>query len=94
MEKIRFNIDELQVQSFATTGGNAAERGTVRAHAPTDQVECYTWDVAWNTCWDSCDRCSPPQNDWTMDCTDNCNDTNYSCTETQYPFCGGGFSRA
>lgn len=85
MEKLRFTLDELQVQSFATSAGDSRERGTVRAHAPTDPVEC-TGDNIWNTCCDSCDpdRC-PPQNDWTMDCTDNCNDTNYG-------MCSGGFS--
>jgi len=76
VEKLRFTLDELQVQSFITSGPDTGE-GTVRAHAPTDPVECPTWDGAWNTCGDSCEQCSPPQNDWTYDCTDNCNDTNY-----------------
>ena len=59
MEKVRLTLDELQVQSFATTDGPADARGTVRAHdAPTDQLECPTacpeWDTCWNTCGESC----------------------------------------
>jgi hypothetical protein len=54
MEKMRLNFDELQVQSFATSGADA-RRGTVRAHdAPTDQVECPTVDPVWDSCWASC----------------------------------------
>ncbi|HEX8243734.1 MAG TPA: hypothetical protein VF541_09570 [Longimicrobium sp.] len=55
MEKIRLALDDLSVQSFATTDGAAGARGTVRGRdAPTDQVECPTADVNWNTCWDTC----------------------------------------
>lgn len=59
MDKVRLTIDELEVQSFATSNADAARRGTVRAHdAPTDQLECPTacpnWDTCWNTCGDTC----------------------------------------
>ncbi|HVH14067.1 MAG TPA: hypothetical protein VM759_13495 [Longimicrobium sp.] len=83
MEKLRVTLEDLQVQSFTTSGPDFRMRGTVRAHAPTDPVECLTGDDPWNTCHDSCDpdRCAP-QNDWTIPCTDNCNDTNYG-------FCSG-----
>jgi hypothetical protein len=52
MEKVRLSLDELEVQSFATTTGEAQRRGTVRGHdAPTDEVECPTADYRWNTCF-------------------------------------------
>lgn len=55
MEKTRLTLDDLQVQSFATTASPASQRGTVRGHdLPTDQVECPTADPNWNTCWASC----------------------------------------
>jgi len=55
MRKTRLTLEDLDVQSFATTSGTGAQRGTVRGHdAPTDQVECPTADVNWNTCWASC----------------------------------------
>lgn len=59
MEKTRLTLDELQVQSFVTTGMEAEGRGTVRAHdAPTDPVECPTVDPNWDSCWYTCgDSC-------------------------------------
>ena len=59
MEKMRLTLDELEVQSFATTSGTGRQRGTVRGHdSPTDQVECPTADINWNTCVESCpDSC-------------------------------------
>ena len=90
MEKVRLDIDELQVQSFATTRDTAKERGTVRAHAPSDEVEYYTANYEWNTCGDtcgqSCDMTCDCQNDWTIPCTDDCNYTNYG-------YCSSGASR-
>lgn len=55
MEKMRLSMDELQVQSFATTGTGEAERGTVHGHDNTDPAACPTADPAWETCWASCD---------------------------------------
>jgi hypothetical protein len=78
MEKVRLIVDELQVQSFATTDEEAERRGTVRAHdAPTDPVGCPTADPAWDTCWGSCGG--------TCD---------YSCDrcEATGPGCGNGFT--
>ncbi|HSU15377.1 hypothetical protein [Longimicrobium sp.] len=70
MEKKRLTLDELEVQSFSTTRAAAGQRGTVRGHdAPTDQVECPTADVNWNTCWGSC-GCGSGGN--TDDCTVIC----------------------
>lgn len=56
MEKVRLSLDELQVQSFATTGSRMEQRGTVHANdsVPTDPVNCPTLDPAWDTCWESC----------------------------------------
>lgn len=74
MEKVRLTIDELQVQSFATTGVEAAGRGTVRAHdAPTDAVECPTADPNWDTCWGSCgDTCGGSCDCDSAYCSDTC----------------------
>lgn len=60
MRKTRLTLDDLDVQSFATTAGTGAQRGTVRGHdVPTDQVECPTVNQAWDTCWDTCaDTCN------------------------------------
>lgn len=84
MDKVRLTIDELQVQSFATTDRDANGRGTVRAHdAPTDEVECPTVDPVWNTCWGSCgDSCGGTCGGSCDSC--NC-DTAY-CSDT----CGWG----
>ena len=94
MEKIRLSLDELTVQSFATTAGARAERGTVRGHdLPTDQVECPTADPNWNTCWATCgDTCGDScggscgcggPSDWcTYDCgSDWCS---WDCSWTWY----------
>ena len=70
MQKMRLVIDDLHVQSFATDRQSPA-RGTVRAHdAPTDAVECPTADVAYESCWQTCQRaCDPgPSADCSVDC--------------------------
>ena len=54
MEKIRLSVDELAVQSFATTQAAAEQRGTVHGHDDTDPVACPTADPVWETCWASC----------------------------------------
>lgn len=54
MEKTKLSLDELQVQSFATTEAAAEQRGTVRGHADTDAVACPTVDPN-DTCWASCE---------------------------------------
>lgn len=56
MEQVRLNLDDLEIQSFATTETAIPQRGTVHANAVTDPVECPTADPAWETCW-SCDTC-------------------------------------
>jgi hypothetical protein len=74
MEKVRLTLDELQVQSFATTEAAGKGQGTVRGHdVPTDQVECPTANVNWDTCWASCadTNCCGSGGD-----TDNCT---YDC---------------
>jgi hypothetical protein len=81
MEKVRLDVEDLQVQSFATTWEMAEERGTVRGHAPSDEVECYTANNEWNSCWATCDC----QNDWTVPCTDDCDYTNYGVCSGSWP---------
>ena len=55
MDKVRLTLEELQVQSFATTSGPADGRGTVRAHDwPTDERGCPTGNPAWDSCGDTC----------------------------------------
>ena len=46
MKKLRLNVDELCVQSFAVATGNG-ETGTVQAHAPSGGQ---------NTCGHTCDN--------------------------------------
>jgi hypothetical protein len=72
MEKTRLKLDDLEVQSFTTMSGAAAQRGTVRGHdAPTDEVECPTANIAWDTCWNTCPYgCGQEGN--TGDCTVIC----------------------
>jgi hypothetical protein len=82
MEKVRLTLDELHVQSFATTGAETAGRGTVRAHdAPTDAVECPTADPVWDTCWGSCgDTCGGS-------CGGTCDCDSAYCSDTCYWGC-------
>ena len=68
MPKIRLDVDTLHVDSFDTAPAGGAERGTVRAHAPsvwpepcapTDRVtDCGQQSCAItcndNTCWATC----------------------------------------
>ena len=91
MEKTRLSLDDLEVQSFATTAPTGQQRGTVRGHdAPTDQVECPTADGNWNTCWDSCaDSCGCGGGSGNS-CENNCESTgcggfsDWACTVTCY----------
>jgi hypothetical protein len=73
MEKTRLSLDDLEIQSFATTTPPAGRRGTVRGHddAPTDEVECPTVNAGWDTCWDTC-RYGCGQEGNTGDCTVIC----------------------
>jgi hypothetical protein len=74
VEKVRLTVDDLQVQSFATSEREVQRRGTVRAHdVVTDQFECPTQDQAWDTCWGTCGE--------TCGCQENSQDTDWSrCT--------------
>ena len=62
MDKVRLALDELEVQSFATTSASPDRKGTVHGHAPTDQWECPTLDQNWDTCgwtcWSQCGSCN------------------------------------
>lgn len=66
MQKVRLELDELQVQSFTTTGPDASQRGTVRGNDDDCTCQCCPTDPALNTCaatcpntcWDTCgDSC-------------------------------------
>ena len=77
MEKVRLTLDELHVQSFATTEHETGRRGTVRGHdAPSDQVECPTANQAWDTCWGSCA--------WSCGCSDSCQCETANCSVDCY----------
>ena len=44
MKKLRPTLDDLEVQSFATTAPEPQQRGTVKGHDdPTIGDECPTW---------------------------------------------------
>ena len=85
MDKVRLTLDDLQVQSFATTDANAGARGTVRAHDwPTDERGCPTanpaWDTCGETCWETCgDSCGGSCN--------TCNCETAACSDTCYWGC-------
>lgn len=71
MEKVRLNLDELEVQSFTTTGNEAQQRGTVHGNdqcscacCPTDPALDTCWASCADTCWDTCgDSCGCGSND-------------------------------
>jgi hypothetical protein len=76
MDKMRLTLDELQIQSFSTSGQNAQTGGTVRAFDnATDEVECPpdTWDTSSQSCMESCryscDCNGTDPGDYTVDCT-------------------------
>lgn len=63
MEKLRITVDDLQVQSFATTAPDAQQRGTVDGHdGPSDRDVCDTAYAWWETCatwgFETCDMCT------------------------------------
>ncbi|HEX8906488.1 MAG TPA: hypothetical protein VF771_16680 [Longimicrobiaceae bacterium] len=75
MRKMKLQLESLLVESFEAGAGNAAQRGTVRAHlkeaiapdtdyryCPSDSY-CYTDDEAacYNTNWEACTNygCAP-----------------------------------
>lgn len=86
MEKTRLTVDDLEVQSFATTTPVAGQRGTVRGHdAPTDEVECPTADVNWETCRVSCGGGCGNSDDCTVICQSD------ACSALDCTFGGGGW---
>jgi hypothetical protein len=88
MEKTRLTLDDLVIQSFTTTSATTAQPGTVRGYdAATDQVECPTGNVNWDTCWGSC-GCGSGGN--TDDCTVICYTDACSAEDCSF---GCGWSR-
>jgi hypothetical protein len=88
MRKIRLDVDDLQVVSFATQGVEK-ERGTVRGHVQTEWNTCQggTCDPG-NTCWDSCDGvcgtyfCVSQGSCWNASCIQSCLQTCAPCYPT------------
>ncbi|HEX6909896.1 MAG TPA: pinensin family lanthipeptide [Longimicrobium sp.] len=63
MKKLALKLDDLNVQSFATTDGAQHMRGTVRGHLDDDSYDdfCSEAETQIYTC-DSCDpACEPPE---------------------------------
>jgi hypothetical protein len=65
--KLRLALEDIHVETFKTTGGDEADRGTVHGHQeyPSDCSECSGIaascycpsggeDYPWNTCAGSC----------------------------------------
>lgn len=50
MEKLRLNVEGLEVASFATTDAAAEPRGTVQAHVAGPTRRCLTPDCTATTC--------------------------------------------
>lgn len=66
MNKLKLQLDDLQVESFQTERGKEALRGTVKGNAPptsfcTDYIDC-TWDFGCetqlNSCGGTCQTCA------------------------------------
>lgn len=73
--KIRLEIIELRVETFATTGEESRARGTVRGHEGTlPGVQCATHDP---TCPESCgvDTCG-------LSCYGTCHPALQTCADT------------
>lgn len=88
MKKTRLTTEDLHVQSFTTTNAAVGPRGTVRGYdVATDQVECPTCDVNWDTCWGSC-GCGGGGN--TDDCTAICESDACSAEDCSFG-CGTWF---
>lgn len=65
MEKLKLDLSDLRVESFATTPSRLAEDGTVFAQSQTMETGCYT---CWDTCYYDCDGgtyvgCGPATNE-------------------------------
>ncbi|HEX6372209.1 MAG TPA: hypothetical protein VF006_25045 [Longimicrobium sp.] len=69
MQKVRLDLDELEVQSFTTTGPERPQRGTVQGNEDDCTCQCCPTDPALNTCWASC-----PDTCWAT-CGDTCGDS-------------------
>ena len=58
-KKMRLNVEELNVEAFATTDA-AAKRGTVHGHDDTDSFSCGVCHTAGDPCTQAWDSCSGP----------------------------------
>ena len=56
MEKLKLELDDLQVTSFATDASDSPRGGTVQGQAldPTRRTACPTCDTLCATCYTNC----------------------------------------
>jgi hypothetical protein len=57
MKRLKLNVEELQVESFASTSPESGMRGTVRAHAKATQETCGCTE-GWDTCYTAPESCA------------------------------------
>lgn len=68
MKKLTLDLDHLLIESFEPSSDSRSERGTVRAHDYSDDLDCWRlpdprWDSiqggsCYGTCGYSCDTCN------------------------------------
>lgn len=96
MKKLRLDLDHLRVESFDTSGGGAAPRGTVRGAARHPTLEesydpsCLGGDSCDGSCGDTCLSCDASCINGT--CYASCNGTcaascNGTCVASCYGSC-------
>jgi hypothetical protein len=79
MRKIKLDMADLRVLSFATDDAAEKERGTVRGHVATEWNTCEGDTCnGRQTCWDSCDGvcgtyyCITDGSCWNESCVNTC----------------------
>ena len=85
MDKLRLRMDELEVESFRTTEGQARKPGTVRGHGEDcTWVDTCLCETAYYYCG------TGPQTIHSCDYTNNelCELTAVDCRDTSYQQCG------
>lgn len=79
MKKLKLNLDDLKVESFATTPGSATQHGTIHGYGPLTNethVECCGWHT------DGSCKCPHEDSGNLTECDNSCYETcNASCYE-------------
>lgn len=75
MEKMRLQLDELAVQSFATTPQDSTPRGTVHGNQESGACTVEYWGY---TCWEGCQ--------WESGAQNSCDNNSCACPSAD---CGG-----